>query len=101
MEQVDHRDPLALRLGARQSVKKSRSTFNTGGQSVFFFLFVSFFLFSFEFVSTSEVRLVPQRGEGVTTDTKVSGQREQRHKTDELTMEKRIRFLWILNSSIR
>ena len=30
----------------------------------------------------------PQRDEGVTTDTKVSGQREQRHKADEINEHK-------------
>ena len=32
-----------------------------------------------ELTSPSEVRLTPRRREGVTTDTKVSGQRQQRH----------------------
>ena len=42
---------------------------------------LSFFshFFLFIFFCPSEVRHTPQRGEGVTTDTKVSGQREQRH----------------------
>ena len=38
--------------------------------------------------SPSEVRLTPQRDEGMTTDTKVSDQREQRHKADEINEQK-------------
>ena len=56
------------------------------------FIFLSFFLFIF---SPSEVRLTPQRGEGVTTDTKkcLANVSNGIKRVNKLTMEKLIRFL--------